>query len=81
MTKVTQVEMLIHQPLSTRVTTGRFSSPRILDLLAQQREEEFVQTQFALLALLYFFAFLWAATIKINEVSFAFMFSVLNWLR
>lgn len=40
-----------------------------------------MQTEFALLALIHFFSFLWAWTIKINEVSFAFMFSVLNWLR
>lgn len=79
MTKVAQAEMLIHQ---LRVTTGRFSCPHISDLLAQQRGKEFMQIQFAFLAVLYFFfVFLWAGTIKINEVSFAFMFSVLNWLR
>lgn len=91
MTEVAQVEMPVFadtpapsppgSPPPAPVTVGRVSCPRILDLCRHSKEGRICANPIWSPGAVTFFAFLWAWTIKINEVSFAFMFLVLNWLR
>jgi len=66
---------------SSSITTGRFSWPRVFDLPQHSKGGRICANPICPPGSATFPGFFWARTIKINEVSFAFMFSVLNQLR